>query len=188
MVILMSRYPSLTERLIRNIFAGFLDLFRIGNGPLSGFTLLRKYFSPKDLKEITSAVSDSEKTHRGELKVAIETKISPFQVFSGKTARDRAVEMFSFLKVWDTEENTGILIYILLSEKKIVTLADRGIYKRIGQEKLNSISSKIGEGFKSGAPKDAILVGIKELTGELAKHFPARKKNPNEIPNEPYIS
>lgn len=184
----MSKNPSLTERLIRNIFAGFLDLFRIGNGPLSGFTLLRKYFSPKDLKEITSAVADSEKTHRGELKVAIETKIPLFQVISGKSARDRALEMFSFLKVWDTEENTGILIYILLSEKKIVTLADRGIYKKIGQEKLNIISSKIGEGFRSQAPKNAILTGIKDLTEELRKHFPTKKKNPNEISNEPYIS
>ncbi|MGJ4747653.1 TPM domain-containing protein [Leptospira sp. SA-E8] len=184
----MSNTPSLTERLIRNIFAGFLDLFRIGNGPLSGFTLLRKYFSPKDLREITGAVANSEKTHRGELKVAVETKIPLFQIFSGKTARDRALEMFSFLKVWDTEENTGILIYILLSEKKIVTLADRGIYKKIGQEKLNLISTKIGEGFRHGAPKDAILTGIKELTEELSKHFPARKKNPNEISNEPYIS
>ncbi|TGM95931.1 TPM domain-containing protein [Leptospira dzoumogneensis] len=183
----MSKNTSIIERLIQNIFAGALDLFRLGNGPLSGFTLLRKYFSRKDLREITSAVADSEKTHRGELKVAVETKIPIFQIFSGKTASARALDMFSFLKVWDTEENTGILIYILLSEKKIVTLADRGIYKKIGQEKLNLISSKIGEGFKSGASKDAILAGIKDLTEELSKHFPAGKKNPNEISNEPYI-
>lgn len=175
------------KRLLQNLIASVLDLLRIGDGPLSGFTLLRKYFSTKDLKEITSAVGSSEKSHRGEIKVSIETKIPLFQLINGKTASSRALEMFSFLKVWNTEEKTGILIYLLLSEKKIVTLADKGIYKRIGQEKLNSISEIIGEGFRSGKPKEAILTGIKELTEELTKHFPAKRKNPNEISNEPYI-
>ncbi|TGK00164.1 hypothetical protein EHQ53_04960 [Leptospira langatensis] len=183
----MARNSSRITRLFQNSWAGLRDSFRIGDWHLSGFSLLRKYFSSKDLKEIKSAVTDSEKSHRGEIRIAIETKLSLYQVLFGKTAKERSVEMFSFLRVWDTEENTGILVYLLLSEKKILILADRGIYKKIGQDRLNEISHKIGTGLKSGKAKEAIVEGIRELSSDLKKHFPAKGKNPNELPDEPFI-
>ncbi|TGK04921.1 hypothetical protein EHO59_08715 [Leptospira semungkisensis] len=183
----MARESSMITRLFQNFWAGLRDSFRIGDWHLSGFSLLRKYFSSKDLKEIKSAVTNSEKSHRGEIRIAIETKLSIYQILSKKTAKERSVEMFSFLRVWDTEENTGILIYLLLSEKKIRILADRGIYKKIGQARLDAISQKIGSGFKSGKSKDAMLEGISELTTDLKKHFPSHGKNPNELPDDPYI-
>ncbi len=184
----MAQTSSLFIRFLQHTFAIIRDSFRIGNGPLSGFTLLRKYFKEKDLLELKTTVKHSEHSHRGEIRIAIESKLPLLQILSGKTAKDRAVEMFSFLKVWDTEENTGILIYLLLAERKILILADRGIYKHIGQSRLDSISAKIGKGFQAGSPKEALIEGISELTKDLTKFFPAKGKNPNELPDEPYIS
>lgn len=183
----MAQDSSTLTRLFQNLLAGILDSLRIGNGPLSGFTLLRKYFGSEDLRQVSTAVSESEQGHKGEIRVAIETKIPLFRVLAGKTAQQRAVEMFSFLRVWDTEENTGILVYLLLSERKIVILADRGIYKKIGQAKLDEISRKIGTGFHSGKAKEALVQGIRELGSELKKYFPTTGKNPNELPDSPYI-
>ncbi|EPG74029.1 PF04536 family protein [Leptospira fainei serovar Hurstbridge str. BUT 6] len=175
------------SRLLSHVRAGILDSFGIGTHDSLRFSLLRKYLNAGDLKELKSMISSSEAQHRGELRLAIETKLPLLQVWSGKTAKMRAVEMFSFLRVWDTEENTGILIYLLLAEKKIVLLADRGIYKKIGQENLDSIANEISDGFKESKYKKSLTQGIQKLTEILKKHFPAQGKNPNELPDEPYI-
>ncbi|TGK64830.1 hypothetical protein EHQ27_02935 [Leptospira wolffii] len=167
------------NRILKNFTVGLSESVFLG--PLG------RYFSKVDREDLGRAVKKSESFHRGELRICIQSRLSVMDVLLNVTSEKKAIEMFSFLRVWDTEENSGILIYLLLSEKKIHILADRGIYKKIGQNRLDSIASKIGEGFRSGKPKEALLLGISELTVDLSRHFPAGKHNPNELPDEPYI-
>ncbi|TGK42292.1 TPM domain-containing protein [Leptospira andrefontaineae] len=170
-----------------NKFSRILRNLTVGLSESVFLSPLGRYFSKADREELGQAVKKSESLHRGELRICIESTLSVLEILQNVTSEKKAIEMFSFLKVWDTEENSGILIYLLLSEKKIHILADRGIYKKIGQNRLDSIASKIGEGFRSGKPKEAILLGISELTVDLSRYFPAGKHNPNELPDEPFI-
>ncbi|TGK15177.1 hypothetical protein EHO61_15940 [Leptospira fluminis] len=184
----MSESTSRFSRFLTHLSASVTEFLVTPLGHAFEFNLLGKYFKKEDLKRIGEIVSESENLHRGEIRVAIETKLPLSQIWSGKSARDRALEMFSFLKIWDTEENTGILVYLLLAERKIVILADRGIYGKIGQRQLDEIAREIGEGFKTSEHRKSLAEGIRKLTEELRKHFPAGEKNPNELPDDPYLA
>ncbi|EMO93416.1 TPM domain-containing protein, partial [Leptospira interrogans] len=90
-------------------------------------------------------------------------------------------------KIWDTEENTGILIYIQLIDRKIELLADRGIYKKIGQGKLDEICQRMEAGFREGHYLESILFAIEEFTLLLQKYFPSVEQNPNELSDKPEV-
>ncbi|MGQ2800306.1 TPM domain-containing protein [Leptospira santarosai] len=147
----------------------------------------KRYFSAKDLEKIESAVFKSESIHRGEIKVILESNLPIFKVIRGLTAIQRAEELFSQKRIWDTEENTGILIYIQLIDRKIELLADRGIYKKIGENTLYEICERIQTGFRSGHYLESILFAIEEFTLFLQKYFPSGKQNPNELPDKPEV-
>lgn len=148
---------------------------------------VRKFFSKEDLKKIESCVSNSEKLHTGEIKVILEENLPLFRILNGLKTKQRAEELFSERRIWDTEENTGILIYIQLVDKRIELLADRGIYKKIGQSTLDEICSKMETGFRSGNYLKSVIDAIEEFTKLLQKHFPAGKQNPNELSDRPEL-
>ncbi|PJZ55728.1 TPM domain-containing protein [Leptospira barantonii] len=147
----------------------------------------KKYFSSENLRMIESSVAKSETLHKGEIKVVLEGGLPVFRVISGLTAKQRAMELFSEKKVWDTDENTGILIYVQLTDRKIELLADRGIYKKIGQETLDEICNQMQSGFRNGNYTESILTCIDRFTHLLQKHFPPGKRNPNELSDKPEI-
>ncbi|EQA53461.1 TPM domain-containing protein [Leptospira kmetyi] len=147
----------------------------------------KKYFSATDLSKIESAVAKSETLHNGEIKVVLEGGLPVFRVISGLTAKQRATELFSEKKVWDTEENTGILIYVQLTDRKIELLADRGIYKKIGQSTLDEICDRMQNGFRNGNYLESILTCVDTFTQLLQKHFPPGKRNPNELSDRPEV-
>src|SRR6188474_2725717 len=90
-------------------------------------------FPRRTLEAIEAAIGASERRHRGEIRFAVEGALEFLPVASGLTARERALELFSVLKVWDTEENTGVLIYVQCVERDIEVVADRGISRLIPQ-------------------------------------------------------
>ncbi|EMY77797.1 PF04536 family protein [Leptospira weilii serovar Ranarum str. ICFT] len=147
----------------------------------------KKYFSRKDLQKIEAAVAESETRHKGEIKIILESGLPIFRVIQGINAKQRAMELFSEKRVWDTEENTGILIYVQLTDRKIELLADRGIYKKIGQSTLDEICERMQTGFRSGCYSESILTSIETFTQLLQKHFPPEKQNPNELSNRPEV-
>ncbi|EKR25048.1 PF04536 family protein [Leptospira interrogans serovar Bataviae str. L1111] len=147
----------------------------------------KKYFSTEDLEKIEPAVSKSEILHKGEIKVILESGLSVFRIIEGLTTKQRAEELFSQKRIWDTEENTGILIYIQLIDRKIELLADRGIYKKIGQGKLDEICQRMEAGFREGHYLESILFAIEEFTLLLQKYFPSVEQNPNELSDKPEV-
>lgn len=147
----------------------------------------KKYFSTEDLEKIESAVSKSEILHKGEIKVILESGLSVFRIIEGLTTKQRAEELFSQKRIWDTEENTGILIYIQLIDRKIELPADRGIYKKIGQNTLDEICQRMEAGFREGKYLESVLTTMEKFTALLQKYFPSGNENPNELSDKPEV-
>lgn len=150
--------------------------------------ILRRKFPKSVLNQIELAITRSERTHSGELRFAIEHALPPLWVWRGQTALQRAIEVFSQLRVWDTEENSGVLIYLLLADREVHILADRGITKRIPPTQWQAIAEAMQNHFRLGDFQQGSLLGIEQITGLLSEHFPVpATDHPNQLPNAPVI-
>jgi uncharacterized membrane protein len=147
----------------------------------------RLAFSAAVLKDIEMAVKQSEHQHRGELRFAIENTLAPSWVWRGMSARQRATDVFSNLRVWDTEENSGVLIYLLLADREVHIVADRGIARRVPQTEWDAVAQAMQKAFRQGDFRRGSLEGIERITIMLATHFPPGADNPNELPDKPII-
>lgn len=147
----------------------------------------RLSFPADVLVDIEKAVKQSESQHSGELRFAIENSLAPGWVWHGMTAHFRATQVFSNLKVWDTEENSGVLVYIQLADHEVHILADRGVNKRVAQSDWATIAQTIQNEFHQGNFREGSLKGIAAITALLAAHFPPNAGNINELPNRPVI-
>jgi uncharacterized membrane protein len=147
----------------------------------------RLSFPTEALNAIENAVKHSEYQHRGELRFAIENALAPGWVWHGMSARVRAAQVFSNLQVWDTEENSGVLIYIQLADREVHILADRGINKCVEQSEWDRIAKLMQHAFSQGHFKEGSVQGIEEITRLLTAHFPANAHDINELPNRPVI-
>ncbi len=125
--------------------------------------------------------------HNGELRFAVENALAPGWVWRGMSARQRATEIFSNLRVWDTEENSGVLIYVLLADTEVHIVADCGIAARVAQTEWDAIAGAIQGAFRQGDFRNGELRGIEGITTILAAHFPAKANNINELPDMPII-
>src|SRR3954469_4491771 len=89
--------------------------------------LVKRAFPQRVVERIEAAIGACEKKHSGEIRFAAEGALEFLPVLRGLAPRARALEVFSLLKVWDTEENTGVLVYVQLVDRCIEIVADRGI-------------------------------------------------------------
>jgi len=147
----------------------------------------RVAFPASLLGDIEMAVQQSESLHRGELRFAVENALAPAWVWRGMSARQRATEVFSNLRVWDTEENSGVLIYLLLADREVDIVADRGITKLVPQAEWDTIAEAMQKAFHRGDFRRGSLEGIERITKILATHFPSDAINSNELSNTPVI-
>lgn len=147
----------------------------------------KKFFPKKALENIELVIRDSEKRHNGELVFLVEVKFPIPLIIKKITPRQRAIELFAKYKVWDTEFNNGVLIYLLLSEKKIEIVADRGITNKIPQQVWDSILERMKINFGKGYFEKGVILGIAEITDILATHFPHSSNKPNELSDKPII-
>lgn len=146
-----------------------------------------KYFPKDSLKRIEAVISESEKKHSAELCFAVEASLRPEIIYRGVSPRERALEVFSNLRVWDTEENSGVLIYLLLADRRIEIVADRGITKKVGQGKWEEICRQMESHFRKGGYLEGVFYGIDEISKLMVRHFPASPDNKNEISDKPVI-
>ena len=144
-------------------------------------------FPPAVLDRIEQAIGESESTHSGELRMALEANMSPLEALQGRSARDRALELFSLLRVWDTEHNSGVLIYLQMIDHRIEIVADRGISRVVAQAEWDAICRRMEEAFRAGRFEAGALEAIREITALLNRHIPARDHNPDELPDRPLI-
>lgn len=144
-------------------------------------------FPPTVLKAIEAEIGASEKVHTGELRFAIETDLPLWAVWRGVSGRSRALEVFSNLRVWDTEHNSGVLIYLLLADHDIQIVADRGITALVDQREWDQIAQAMERAFRDGQFEQGAVAGIRAITTLLARHFPPTGNNPDELSNKPVL-
>ena len=149
--------------------------------------LVYRSFPRSVLARIEEAIRESERAHDGELRFAIEAGLPAAALMKGVTPRQRAREVFGQLAVWDTEHNSGVLIYLQLVDHSIEILADRGIAAKVDQPVWDAICHRMEDAFRAGAFEAGTLQGINEITALLAVHFPPGSSNPNELPDRPVV-
>ncbi len=148
---------------------------------------VRKSFPQATLDAIEAAVGEGEKTHRGQLRIAVEAELHMSQLWAGITARQRAIEVFSGLRIWDTEENNGVLIYVLLADRKVEIVADRAIQRHVGDERWRAICREIELHYRKGDFLSGSVTGIQKIGAELAFYYPSRGEHANELPDKPVM-
>ncbi|NID15504.1 TPM domain-containing protein [Luteibacter yeojuensis] len=165
-----------------------MDIGRIATNLFAGWFQMGKHFPSATLDTIAKTVAEGEGTHRGELRVAIESRLPFPAVAANVTARDRAAMLFSHLRVWDTDENCGVLLYVLLSEHRIEIVADRGIAKVVAPAEWEAITSHMRDEFAGGRYREAVQTGVAEAGALLARHFPGNgDPRRNELPDRPLV-
>jgi uncharacterized membrane protein len=149
--------------------------------------LVYRAFPRATLMRIEAAIRQSEAAHRGELRFAVEPGLDLLPVLRGLTPRQRALDVFSRLRAWDTEENSGVLIYVQLVDRDIEIVADRGISAKVAQAEWDAICRAMENAFRARRFEAGTLEAIDSITRLLARHFPARGVNPNELPDRPVV-
>jgi uncharacterized membrane protein len=149
--------------------------------------IARRAFPRDTLRRIEGAIRESERSHSGELRFAVEAGLDPRRLIRGVTPRERAREVFGQLGVWDTEHNSGVLIYVQLVDRSIEILADRGISSKVPQATWDEICRRMESAFRAGEFEGGALQGIREITLLLARHYPPAGENPNELPDRPVV-
>ena len=139
------------------------------------------------LKAIEQAIKASETTHTGEVRFVVEGALEGAPLFSEQTARQRALALFAQLGMWDTEHNTGVLIYLLLADRAVEIVADRGIHAKAGTHAWVAICHDVEAAFKAAKFEGGAVSGIQAVSRQLADHFPAGGRNANELPDKPLV-
>ena len=146
-----------------------------------------RYFPVASLRRIEQAIAKSEATHSGQIRFVVEGNLDAIDILRKKSGKKRAIEIFSQLRVWDTEENNGVLIYLLLADHDFEILADRGVHHHVGEVGWEKISQQMEKCFRQGQFEEGVLQGIEQIGQHLAQHYPAKGNNPNELPNAPVL-
>jgi uncharacterized membrane protein len=148
---------------------------------------INRAFPGDTLIAIDRAIKASEATHRGEIRFVVEGALDIAPLLRGQAARERAIDVFSQLRIWDTERNSGVLIYLLLADRDVEIVADRGIHAKVGTEEWERICRKMEAAFRQADFEGGVVGGIQEVTRHLAEHFPPIGDDRNELPDKPVV-
>jgi uncharacterized membrane protein len=165
-----------------------MDMKRILRHLWKGGLHVQSLFPPATLEKITQAIAAAEVSHHGEIRFAVESSLDLAPLLKGLDARGRAVQVFSTLRIWDTEANNGVLIYLLLADRDVEIIADRGIHAKVGAEGWEKICGEMEKEFRAGNFETGVLRGIEAVGRHLEKYFPRTgAEDVNELPDAPVI-
>jgi uncharacterized membrane protein len=147
----------------------------------------RRRFPPDALRRIEADIAALERRHAGEIRFAIETALDLPDLWYGTTPRERAVQVFGLLGVWDTAGNNGVLIYVLMADHDVEIVADRAVAARVPQADWDAVCREIKAHFAAGRHADGAAAGIAAVGRLLAAHFPGDGGDRNEQPDRPVM-
>jgi uncharacterized membrane protein YgcG len=163
-----------------------MDLKRIFRHLFTTMWSVRRAFPASSLRAVERAIRASEATHEGQVRFAVEHALDLSQLLAGRSARERALDVFSQLRVWDTQHNNGVLIYLLLADRDVEIIADRGVHAHVG-EGWEAICRQMEEHFRRGEFEAGVVKGVRAVAEHLQRHFPARRGGRNELPDQPVV-
>jgi uncharacterized membrane protein len=146
---------------------------------------VKRLFPAPALRNIEAVIRATEKTHAGEIRFAVESALGTASLLRGTSARERALEIFSRLRVWDTAHNNGVLIYLLLADRDVEIVADRGVHEKVGTEEWERICRQMEDHFRAGRFEEGVTAGIRAIGAQLQRHYPGGDKN--ELPDAPVV-
>ena len=164
-----------------------MDIKRILRHLVTTHWQVNRAFPRETMIAIEQAIKASETAHVGEIRFAVEGALHSAPLFKGQSAKERALEVFSQLRVWDTEHNNGVLIYLLIADRDVEIVADRGIHSKLAAREWENICRRMETAFKQADYKGGVVSGIHAVTQHLIKHFPASAVGQNELPDKPVV-
>jgi uncharacterized membrane protein len=148
---------------------------------------VNRHFSAEDLDRVKRAIAAGETRHAGQVCFAVEAALPLTSVWRRERPRARALEVFSLLRIWDTEANDGVLLYVLVADHAVEIVADRGIHALVGDAAWQTICHKIQAAFGAGRFAEGVEQGINEISALLAQHSPRSGPGRNEIADAPVV-
>ena len=164
-----------------------MGIKRIGKHLLLNRWRVRRAFPRQALANIEKAIKASEATHAGQIRFMVEGALDGAPLFKDQPARARAIDVFAQLRLWDTLNNNGILIYLLLADRDVEIVADRGIDRKVGAAAWQAICAQMERAFRERRYADAVVQGVDEVSALLAQHFPHTAATRNELSDKPFV-
>jgi uncharacterized membrane protein len=164
-----------------------MNIKRIGKHLLEHRWRARRTFPPAVLARIEQAIKAGEATHAGQIRFVVEGALDGAPLFRDQPARERALDQFAHLRIWDTAHNNGVLIYLLLADRDVEIVADRGIDARVGADGWEKICRDMEVDFRAGHFERGVIKGIEAVSRALATHFPPDGHPRNELPDKPVV-
>jgi uncharacterized membrane protein len=164
-----------------------MNIRRIGRHLVEHRWRVRRIFPPQVLAAIEQAIKAGEATHSGQVRFVVEGALDGAPLFRNQPARERALDIFSQLRIWDTAHNNGVLIYLLLADRDVEIIADRGIDARVGAGGWEKICAEMESSFRAGNFAGGTIKGIQAVSRQLAAHFPRHGGGKNELPDTPVV-
>jgi uncharacterized membrane protein YgcG len=164
-----------------------MGIRRIGKHLLEYRWRVRASFPPEVLAAIEQAIKAGEATHAGQVRFVVEGALDGAPLFRDQPARERALDIFSQLRIWDTAHNNGVLIYLLLADRNVEIVADRGIDAKVGAQGWEKICAAMETDFKAERFESGVIKGIEAVSRQLAAYFPPHGAGRNELPDAPVV-
>ena len=164
-----------------------MELARFWRHVLMSPVVVRRAFPPATLDAIQRAVAESEGRHRGEVCFVVEAELTTAQLWAEVDSRQRARQVFAQRGVWNTEENNGVLVYVLLADRKVEIVADRGVSKVVDAASWAGICHAMQDDFAAGRFEAGAVTGVQAVSALLERHFPATGAPRNELPDRPVM-
>jgi uncharacterized membrane protein len=162
-----------------------MDLARFWRHVLMSPLKARRAFGPQTLDAIARQIAAFEQQHRGEVVFVVEAELTTADLWRDLSSRDRAREVFASQGVWNTAQNNGVLVYLLLADRKVEIVADRGV--RATDAQWQAICRTMEEHFRAGRYQEGAIAGVREVSTMLAREFPPDGRQRNELPDRPVV-
>lgn len=148
----------------------------------------RLLFPRRSLDAIEAAIAKAESSHAGQIRFAVETALGPLHLWHDASPRARAIEVYSALRVWDTERNNGVLIYVLVADRDVEIVADRGLRERVRDSEWEAICRLMESHFREGRYREGAVAGVEAVGALLSRHYPrGGGGRENELPDRPTL-
>lgn len=160
----------------------------------------RRIIAPDMLARLAAQVAASERHHSGQIRICIEAALPLSYLWRlnshtslNELIRQRAIALFSKLRVWDTEDNNGVLIYLLLAEQAVEIVADRGLTRHVTTQQWQAMIARMGSAFHDNRYEDGLTQVLEETSAVLMTHFArpdslaSSQAPPNELPDLPML-